>query len=103
MLKLLALFVVDVFSEGLDAGILEVVGPGVESDDALEGLDTGTLDLVEPGVTFAVDLVAGVTFAVVTAVDACVTGIGVGCPVIGVPVHVTPSPDMFIPLGQRHV
>ena len=32
-----------------------------------------------------------------------VVGPRVGWLVIGVPVHVTPSADMFIPLGQRHV
>ena len=73
---------------------------GVDSDDAFEGLDTGTLDLVETGVAFAVVLA---TWLVTAAVDACVAGFGVGCPVIGFPMHFLPSADMFIPLGHLHV
>ena len=33
----------------------------------------------------------------------CVVIGGVGCPVTGLPTHVFPSDDMFMPLGQRQV
>lgn len=85
--------------------MLDVVEFGVASDGFFVGLDTGTLDLVVLRVVFAVDLG---TLAV-TAVDASVVGLdsddfvlGVGWPVIGVPVHVLPLSVVFMPFGQRH-
>lgn len=66
----------------------------------LEVLITDPLGLVGPGVVFAVETTVVVG---VVSVDPVGEGPGVGCPVMGCPVHVTPSADMFIPLGQRHV